>query len=154
MENLVIRKVKNLIDDFVDETENGFCELVYKRYYADLESLFKDVLEEHCKIVLFGREYTLNARELYDYDRHIASEAWNDHIENQFGDFRYWVEWLSVELDEFVEEFQQWLANARDDEWASDVIVALMSGDIDLTAAVTDWLYDRLRSKDWDYPAV
>ena len=151
--NNMIREVKSLVDDFVDETENGFCESVYERYYAYLAVSFCEAVSELCKIIIFGRKYSLSARELYDYDHYLATEAWNDHVSQQFGDFRDWVNGVIWdELNEFTEEFQQWLAS-QDDEWASDVIAALMVGDIDLEDAVYEWLYDRLSDEAWDYPA-
>ena len=145
--------MRALIDDFVDEKGNGFCESVYERYYAYLADSFCEVVNEHCKITIFCCEYSLNPRELYDYDRIVAIEAWNDHVSQQFGDFRDWVNGVIWdELNEFTEEFQRWLAE-QDDEWASDVIAALMVGDIDLEDAVYEWLYDRLSDEAWDYPA-
>lgn len=152
MENLV-GKVKNLIDDFVEETGNELRESVYEKFYAYLATSFDDVVEERCKIVLFGRKYALSARDIYNYDRCIAVEAWNDHVENRFVEFQCWVEWSSIsdDLNEFTEEFQQWLAS-QDDERTSDVIVALMIGDADLTEVVVEWLYERLQGEDWDYP--
>ena len=145
--------VKNLINNFVGETENDFCESIYRRYYTYLADSFCEVVEEGCKIIIFGRKYSLSPRELYNYDRYLAVEAWGSHLDDQFGNFRDWMNGvMSDELDEFTEEFQQWLAS-QDDERASDVIVALMTGDVDLTEAIIDWLYDRLSNEDWDYPA-
>ena len=144
--------IKNLIDAFVNEKGNRFCKSVYRRYYAYLADSFSEVVEECCKVTIFGREYSLNVRELYDYDRCLAIEAWNDHVSSQFGDFRDWVSWFfSDELDEFTEAFQQWLSE-QNDEQASDVIVAIMTESIDLEDAVCEWLYDRLSNEDWDYP--
>ena len=34
--------VKDLIDDFVNEEENDFCESVYDWYYRTVADLFKD----------------------------------------------------------------------------------------------------------------
>lgn len=154
MENNVLRKVKNLIDDFVDEKENGLCEMVYEKFYAYLAYSFSEAVNELCKTIIFGHEYSLSPREIYDYDRYIAVEAWNDHVDHQFGDFPDWVsEVFRDDIKDFTSEFQKWLAS-QDDEQASDVIVALMTGGIDLTEIITDWwLYDRLRGEDWDYPA-
>lgn len=150
MENRVIRK---LFDDFVDEKENGFCELVYEKFYAYLADSFSEAVSELCKIVIFGREYSLNPRELYDYDHCLATEAWNDYVSQQFDDFHDWVsEVVQDDLEDFTSEFQKWLAKLDDDEWVADVAVALLNGEIDLTEIVTDWLYDRLRGEDWEYP--
>ncbi|WP_198491510.1 hypothetical protein, partial [Listeria monocytogenes] len=84
-------RIKTLIDDFVDEKENGFCEMVYERYYAYLADSFSEAVNELCKVTVFGRKYSLSPRELYNFDRYIAVEAWNDHVDTQFGDFRDWV---------------------------------------------------------------
>lgn len=144
--------MRDLIRDFVEKTKNGFYESVYEKFSDYLESSFEGVVEECCKIVLFGREYSLSARELYNFDRCLATEAWFDHVENRFGDFRDWVsEVVQDDLEDFTNGFQQWLASQ--DERTSDAIVALMIGDVDLTEIVVDWLYDRLRSEDWDYLA-
>lgn len=153
MEMKMANRIKDLIDEFVDEKENGFCEVVYEKFYAYLADSFHEAVHELCKIIIFGREYSLTTQELYSYDRHVAGEAWYDHVSQQFGDFRDWMDQvISDELDEFIDEFQKWLSE-QDDEWASDAIVALMGGDIDITEIVADWLYDRLRNEDWDYPA-
>ena len=145
--------VKDLISEFIDENGNRFCKSVYRRYYAYLADSFSEVVEECCKVTIFGREYSLSPRELYNYDRCLAVEAWGSHLDDQFGNFRDSVSWFfSDELDEFTEAFQQWLAS-QDDEQASDVIVAIMTESIDLEDAVCEWLYDRLSNEDWDYPA-
>ena len=144
--------VKNLIGEFVDETENRFCEMVYEKFYAYLADSFSEAVNELCKIIIFGREYSLSVQDLYDYDRCLAIEVWNDYVGNQFGDFYDWVEVVRDDLEDFATEFQQWLATLAD-ERASDVIVALMSGDIDVTESVISWLYDRLHGEDWGYPA-
>ena len=78
--------VKNLIDDFLNEEGNEFYKMIYARYYAYLADSFCEAVEQLCKIIIFGREYSLNARELYNYDRCLAIEAWNDHVSSQFGD--------------------------------------------------------------------
>ena len=145
--------IKNLINNFVDETENEFYRSVYRRYYAYLADSFSEAVEECCKVTIFGREYSLNVRELYDYDHCLAVEAWGSHVDDQLGDFRDWVNGVMTdELEDFVNEFQKWLAS-QDDERASDVIVAIMTESIDLEDAVCEWLYDRLSNEDWDYPA-
>ena len=145
--------VKNLIGEFVDETENRFCEMVYEKFYAYLADSFSEAVNELCKIIIFGREYSLSVQDLYDYDRCLAIEVWNDYVGNRFGDFYDWVsEVAQDDIEDFATEFQQWLATLAD-ERASDVIVALMSGDIDVTESVIDWLYDRLHGEDWGYPA-
>lgn len=144
--------VKNLIGEFVDETENGFCEMVYEKFYAHLADSFSEAVNELCKIIIFGREYSLSVQDLYTYDRCLAIEAWNDYVGSQFGDFYDWVEVVRDDLEDFVAKFQKWLANLAD-ERASDVIVALMSGGIDVTESVISWLYDRLHGEDWGYPA-
>ena len=148
-----INAVKNLINDFVDEKGNRFCKSVYERYYAYLADSFSEVVDECCKVTIFGREYSLNVRELYDYDRYLAVEAWGSHVDDQLGDFRDWVNGVMTdELDEFTEEFQRWLAT-QDSEDAANVAVAIMTEEIDLTETVTDWLYDRVHGEDWGYPA-
>ena len=144
--------VKALINDFVNEEGNEFYKMIYARYYRTVADSFSEVVEECCKIIIFGRKYSLNVRELYNYDCYLAAEAWGSHVDDQFGDFRDWVSrFVSDELEDFVNEFQKWLAS-QDDELASDVIFALMTGDVDLTEAIIDWLYDRLSNEDWDYP--
>lgn len=152
--NNAIRNVKNLIDDFVDEKENGFYASVCDLYYTSLVNSFADVVEECCEVVIYGRKYAMNAKQLYNYDPYLAVEAWAKLVDDQFGDFPSWAEQFieDDDLEVFAKEFQQWLAK-QDSEEAANVAVAFMSGDIDLDEIIVDWLYDRLRGEDWDYPA-
>ena len=144
--------IRDLIREFDDE--KGFYESVYDWYYTTVATSFKYEVEEYCKVVIFGDEYAMSVQELYTYDRHVAVELWRDYVSKSLEeDFHVWVERCIIdEIDEFTKEFQQWLAS-QDDERVSDVIVALMSGNIDVTEIVTDWLYDRLSTEDWNYPA-
>ena len=67
--------VKDLISEFVNEEGNEFYKMIYARYYAYLADSFSEVVEECCKIIIFGRKYSLNVRELYNYDHCLAVEA-------------------------------------------------------------------------------
>ena len=143
--------VKHLIDEFDDE--KGFYDNVRNTYYKFLATSFDAVAEQFCNVLIFGPEYSLNARTLYDFDRHIAFDAWNNHVDQHFYGFHDWVnEVIWDDLEVFTNEFQQWLAE-QDDEWVTNVIVSLMSGGIDLTKVTYEWLYDRLCREGWDYPA-
>ena len=146
-----MEELKDLIREFDDE--KGFYETVRTWFYTIITDTFKDEVEECCKIVIFGYEYAMSVQEIYDYDREAAVEAWRHHVSRMLDDFHEsWMEWsIRYDIDVFANEFQQWLAS-QDDERTSNVIVALMSGDIDLSEAVADWLYDRLCYEDWNYP--
>ena len=145
--------MKDLIREFVDE-EKEFYAPIRTWFYAFLETSFADDVEECCKIVIFGYEYAMSVQEIYDYDREAAVEAWDHHISRMLEDFHEsWMEWsIRDDIDVFVNEFQKWLSE-RNDERASNVIVALMGGDINLSEAVVDWLCDRLGYEGWKYPA-
>ena len=137
-----------LINNFVDETENGFYEMVYDWYYQTVADSFKDVIDESCKIVVFGDEYAMSVHELYNFDRCLANEAWNNHVSQSLEDgFRDWANRvISDDIETFAAEFQRWLAkqDREDSVDAANVAVALMSGEIDLTKIITDWLHDQL----------
>ena len=143
--------VKNLIDKF--DKEEGFCEMVYTWYYTTVADSFRDEVEDGCTVVIFGDTYAMSVQEFYNYDRCLAIESWRNHVSRSLEeDFHDWVEQcISGNIEDFIREFQQWLAE-QDDERASDVIVALMSGGIDLGKAVYEWLYDRLCYEYWKYP--
>ncbi len=154
MENRDIEELmRDLIRDFVDEKENGFCESVYEKFYAYLEDSFCEAVNELCKIIIFGREYSLSVQELYDYDHYLATEAWNDYVRRSLEeDFHVWAEkCIREDIEDFISGFQKWLSG--NDERASDAIVTLMRGDIDLTKIIVDWLCDRLGYEYWKYPA-
>lgn len=142
--------MKDLISEF--DKEKGFYETVYDWYYTTVADSFKDEVEGYCKIVIFGNEYALNVQELYDYDREVAIDAWYDYVHQRFGDFYDWVsDAARDDFEDFATEFQRWLAK-QDSEDAANVAVALMSGEIDLTKIIADWICDRLRDEDWRYP--
>lgn len=148
MEN---RNLEELISEFDEEKE--FYESVYDRYYATVAASFKDVVEEYCKVVIFGDEYRLNTQELYTYDSHMAVELWRDYVNRSLEeDFHEWVEYvIDDDIEDFSNEFQQWLSK-RDDERAADAIVALMSEAVDLNEIIVDWLRYRLGYEYWEYP--
>ena len=145
--------VKDLINDFVDETENEFFESVYDWYYETLADAFQDEVEGHCKIVIFGYERAMSVHELYDDNRFYAVQTWRDYVSRSLEEgFRDWANKVILgSIETFAAEFRQWLAT-QDSEDAANVAVALMAGDIDLTEAIIDWLYDRLSNEDWVYP--
>ena len=58
--------MRGLIGEF--DKEKGFYESVYDWYYATVAASFKDEVEEYCKVVIFGNEFSLSVRELYTYD--------------------------------------------------------------------------------------
>ena len=144
--------MRDLIGEFDDE--EGFYESVYDWYYAAVANSFKDEVEDNCTVVIFGDEYALSVQELYTYDSCLAVDLWRDYVSRAIGeDFHGWVEQcIRGDIEGFASEFQQWLSG-RNDELASNAIVALMGGDIDLTKIIADWIYDRLRFEDWKYPA-
>ena len=138
---------RDLLVEF--DEERGFYETVYDQFYATVAASFKDEVEEYCKVVIFGYEYALGVREVYEYDRDLAIVKWRDYVGRSLDDFRGWAK---QSIENFAGEFQQWLAE-QDDEWASGVIVALMSGEIDLTEIIVDWICYRLGYEAWEYPA-
>ena len=144
--------MRDLIGEFDDE--KGFYESVYDWYYASVAASFKDDVEEYCKVVIFGNEFSLIVQELYTYDSCLAIEEWRNYVSRAIEeDFHVWAEQcIRDDIEGFASEFQQWLSR-RNDERASDAIVALMCGDIDITKIVMDWIYGRLCYEDWRYPA-
>ena len=143
--------VRPLLDKF--DKEEGFCETVYAWYYTTVSDSFRDEVEDCCKVVIFGDSYAMSVQEFYNYDSCLAIESWRNHVSQSLENFHDWAnEVIWDDLEDFIREFQQWLAE-QDDEWASDVIVALMCGGIDLTKVTYEWLYDRLCREGWDYPA-
>lgn len=140
--------LENFLDEFDDEKENGFFESVYEKFYAYLADSF-------CKVSIFGVERVLDADTLYACDRHLAVELWNDCVSQSLKSFESFCGWVSEvvqdDLEGFFVEFQRWLLSRRNDEQASNAIVAIMAGDIDLTSVV-EWLYGRLRCDRWEYP--
>ena len=153
MENRDMEKLmRDLIGEFDDE--KGFYESVYDWYYAVVANSFKDDVEDSCTVVIFGVEYALSVQELYTYDSCLAVDLWRDYVSRAIEeDFHEWEErCIRDDIEAFAGEFQKWLS-ARNDERASDAIVALMCGDIDLTKIVMDWIYGRLCYEDWRYPA-
>lgn len=147
------RNIRGLIREFVSETENGFYKSVYDRYYATVAISFADEVGEYCKVVVFGDEYAMSVQELYTFDRDRAIEEWRDYVSRSLEDFPDWVEQcIRGDIEDFISEFQQWLAK-QDSEEAANAAVTLMTGDVDLTEIVVDWLYGRLGCEDWKYPA-
>lgn len=156
MENRNLKELmRELIVEFDDEKGKEFYEFVYDQYYATVAASFKDEVKEYCKVVLFGNEYALNVQELYAYDRYFAVESWRDYVNRSLEeDFHYWVEQvIDDDIEDFSNEFQQWLSKRDDDERAADAIVALMSEAVDLNEIIEDWLRYRLGYEDWEYPA-
>lgn len=145
--------MRELLIEFDEEKGKEFYESIYDRYYATVAASFDDEVEEYCKVVIFGDEYRLNAQELYAYDSYMTVEAWNDHVDRSLGeDFHEWVEHvIRDDIEDFTNEFQQWLSK-RDDERASDAIVALMSESVDLNEIIVDWLRYRSGYEYWKYP--
>ena len=145
--------VKDLIGEFVDETENEFYEMVYDWYYQNVTESFKDEVAGYCKIVIFGDIYDMNVQEFYDFDRYRAIKTWNDFVnQSLIKGFHDSAKVILCNIEIFAAEFQQWLAK-QDSEDVANVAVALMSGEIDLTKIIVDWLRDRLGREDWVYPA-
>ena len=145
--------IKNLISEFDDVMENEFYQSVYDWYYETIADAFQDKVKGCCKIVIFGDVFDMSVHELYDHNRYFAIKTWRDYVSRSLEEgFRNWANNVILgSIETFAAEFQQWLAK-QDSEDAANVAAALMAGDIDLTEAIIDWLYDRLRNEDWVYP--
>lgn len=159
MEEMENRYLKNLISDLEDllsefDEEKWFYESVYEEFYAYLADSFKDEVEDCCKVVIFGNEYSLDTKKLYAYDSYVAVESWREYVSRALEEEFY--EWakqvIRDDLEDFISRFQQWLST-RNDERAADVIVALMASDIGLGEITVDWLRYRLGYEAWKYPA-
>ena len=131
--------IKNLINDFDDETENEFYQSVYDWYYEIIADAFQDKVKGCCKIVIFGNVFDMSVHELYDHNRYFAIKTWRDFISQSLEEgFRNWANNVILgSIETFAAEFRQWLSE-QNDEQASDVIVTLMAGDIDLIEAIID----------------
>lgn len=146
--------VKGLIGEFYEKNKkimDEWLESVYERYYASVADSFKNIIEEHCKVVIFSEEYSMSVQELHNFDRCAAIEMWHDHVDRSLEDFHYWAANIQDAIDTFISWFQKWLSE-RDDERTSNAIVAFMGDDIDLTKIIMNWVCYHLGFECWDYP--
>lgn len=151
MEQTVYESLFALLDDF----GKPFFKHVYGQYYDYISDSFYELVKDQCKLTLFGKTHSMDATDLYYYDQTLARDVWLDYVDSACQEFRNWLE-LSMEyvVADFVKEFEVWLAEQEQDDDISNVIVALMTGEVNLEDTVIDWLNDRIvRDANWDYPA-
>ena len=150
MERTVYEYLFALLDGF----GKPFLRYINEQYYDYITGGFNELVKEQCGLILFGKTHPMDATDLYYYDQSIARDAWLDYVNSACQEFRDWLE-LSMEHEvaAFAKEFEAWLAEQEQDDDISNVIVALMTGEVDLEDAVIDWLNDRIvNDADWDYP--